>query len=259
MLNLENHPYFEKYTDPKSGVESFILRKKIAPMQQHLYFAQPSITTDGKYLWVRCSYPPAQVQTMAAISLDPENPSFTHYPQAALLHNGDYPAITPEQDGLYIPHDSTVYKLTLDGKMTPIITLSWDLQKNRPCEMLMTHASVSCDNKYIGLDMRLSDKWYICIGDLKTGEVKVLAPVAEISKTVETASDTKYYDNKPALVISAEGADTITLTIPALDLPTLADITGKVLISSVSCKRITLKHHNNNYIMEAVLVSSTKD
>ena len=61
-----------------------------------------------------------------------------------------------------------------------------------------------------------------------TGEVKVLAPVAEISKTVETASDTKYYDNKPALVISAEGADTITLTIPALDLPTLADITGKL-------------------------------
>lgn len=60
-----------------------------------------------------------------------------------------------------------------------------------------------------------------------TGTVKVLAPVAEISKTVEVASDTKYYDNKAALTITAEGADTITLTIPALDLPTLADITGK--------------------------------
>lgn len=60
-----------------------------------------------------------------------------------------------------------------------------------------------------------------------TGTVKVLAPVAEIAKTVETASDTKYYDNKPALTINAEGADTITLTIPALDLPTLADICGK--------------------------------
>ena len=60
-----------------------------------------------------------------------------------------------------------------------------------------------------------------------TGAVKVLAPVAEISKTVETASDTKYYDNKPALTINAEGADTITLTVPALDLATLADITGK--------------------------------
>lgn len=60
-----------------------------------------------------------------------------------------------------------------------------------------------------------------------TGTVKILAPVAEISKTVETASDTKYYDNKPALTVNAEGADTITLTVPAVGLETLADITGK--------------------------------
>ena len=66
-----------------------------------------------------------------------------------------------------------------------------------------------------------------------TGTVKILAPVAEISKTVETASDTKYYDNKPALTINAEGADTITLTIPALDLETLADITGKTYDSEI--------------------------
>lgn len=66
-----------------------------------------------------------------------------------------------------------------------------------------------------------------------TGTVKVLAPVAEISKTVETASDTKYYDNKPALVINSEGADTITLTVPALDLATLADITGKLYDTTV--------------------------
>lgn len=65
-----------------------------------------------------------------------------------------------------------------------------------------------------------------------TGTVKVLAPVAEISKTVETASDTKYYDNKPALTINAEGADTITLTVPALDLATLADVTGKTYDST---------------------------
>lgn len=61
-----------------------------------------------------------------------------------------------------------------------------------------------------------------------TGTVDILAPVAEISKTVETASDTKYYDNKPALTINAEGADTITLTVPALPLKVLASITGKV-------------------------------
>ena len=60
-----------------------------------------------------------------------------------------------------------------------------------------------------------------------TSAVKKLAPVAEITKTVETASDTKYYDNVAAFTINAEGADTISLNIPALDLATLAEITGK--------------------------------
>lgn len=64
-------------------------------------------------------------------------------------------------------------------------------------------------------------------GGYITGTVKRLAPVAEISKSTETSSDTKYYDNKPAFTINAEGADTVTLNIPALDLATLADITGK--------------------------------
>ena len=39
----------------------------------------------------------------------------------------------------------------------------------------------------------------------------------------------------------------------------VADITGKVLADSVSYKKLTLKHHNNTYIMEeAVLLSPTK-
>lgn len=40
----------------------------------------------------------------------------------------------------------------------------------------------------------------------------------------------------------------------------VADITGKVLVGSVSYKKLTLKYHNNTYIMEeAALLSPTKD
>jgi len=40
----------------------------------------------------------------------------------------------------------------------------------------------------------------------------------------------------------------------------VADITGKVLADSVSYKKLTLRHHNNTYIMEeAALLSPTKD
>ena len=64
-------------------------------------------------------------------------------------------------------------------------------------------------------------------GGYVTGTPFKLAPVAEISRTTETASETKYYDNKPASTINAEGADTVTLTVPTLPIATLGYITGK--------------------------------
>ena len=56
-----------------------------------------------------------------------------------------------------------------------------------------------------------------------------LAPVAEIARSTEVSSETKYYDNAPAMTINAEGADTITLTVPVLPIATLGYITGKLV------------------------------
>lgn len=64
-------------------------------------------------------------------------------------------------------------------------------------------------------------------GGYTTGPVYKLAPVAEISKTTETSSNTKFYDNAPAFTINAEGADTLTLAVPAVSLANLAAINGK--------------------------------
>lgn len=60
-----------------------------------------------------------------------------------------------------------------------------------------------------------------------TGEVTELAPVAEISKTVETASEAHYYDNRAAVVIDTEGADTVTFTVAVPTDEVLAKITGR--------------------------------
>lgn len=60
-----------------------------------------------------------------------------------------------------------------------------------------------------------------------TGAVMPLAPVAEISKSVETSSEAHYYDNKAAIIIDTEGADTVTFTIAVPDDETFALITGR--------------------------------
>lgn len=69
-------------------------------------------------------------------------------------------------------------------------------------------------------------------GGYVTGTVKALAPVAEISKSVETSSEAKYYDNKAAIIIDSEGADTVTFTIAIPEDAVLAEITGRVYDST---------------------------
>lgn len=64
-------------------------------------------------------------------------------------------------------------------------------------------------------------------GGYVTGEVKPLAPVARIGKTVESNSTTEYYDNIAMFVINAEGPDEFEMDSTAFDLETEAELTGK--------------------------------
>lgn len=61
----------------------------------------------------------------------------------------------------------------------------------------------------------------------ETGPVKRLTGASKISKEVDTASDTKYYDNAPAITINSEGADKINIDGSVLSLEMLAWIVGK--------------------------------
>lgn len=70
-------------------------------------------------------------------------------------------------------------------------------------------------------------------GGYVTGDVKPLAPVAELSRATESSQETHYYDNIPAIVISSTGADEVTITTAAIPLDVLSDITGQVYDSAL--------------------------
>ena len=59
------------------------------------------------------------------------------------------------------------------------------------------------------------------------GEVKPLAGLQEVGKTTDSSSESKYYDNVPAIVIESTGPDEVTLTVSAVPFESLAEITGQ--------------------------------
>jgi phi13 family phage major tail protein len=61
------------------------------------------------------------------------------------------------------------------------------------------------------------------------GVPEVLAPAGEISVKTNRTSDPKYYDNQPFLIVTAEGFDEATLSVPVLPIALVAKLLGKVV------------------------------
>lgn len=53
-----------------------------------------------------------------------------------------------------------------------------------------------------------------------------VAGTAKLSRTTENSTESHYYDNKPAIIIDTVGADEVTIECSALELDTLAKVTG---------------------------------
>lgn len=172
MLDLKNHPYFTEYVDPVSGAVSYFLTEKVAGLQQQFYFSECSLTEDGKYLWICCLNAPAQFRYLAVVSMDPENPFIRPFLGAGV--QGGNPNIIPGTHDVLFPQGSTMWRINVEGEMTKVLTLPEDFLHNRVPGSLTTHSSISCDGKYVVLDIRLTGFTYVGIGDMETGEFKLL-------------------------------------------------------------------------------------
>ena len=60
-----------------------------------------------------------------------------------------------------------------------------------------------------------------------TGDVFAIAGVAEISKSTDSSSEAHYYDNIPAVVVTNNANDTITINASAVPMDVLATLTGQ--------------------------------
>lgn len=175
MIDLANHPYFKEYIDEKTGVKSYFLKEKVSQMHQHFYFCNTSLTFDSKYLWVRCLNAPAQIQSLAVVSLDTKEPFIRQFQGAGFSNLGNLPSIIPGTHDVIFAEGSSVYKVDIDGNIEELLTLSNDITRGRSVYKLFTHATLSCDKKLLAMDIMIADKTYMAFGNLETKEIDIVA------------------------------------------------------------------------------------
>ena len=66
------------------------------------------------------------------------------------------------------------------------------------------------------------------LDNFTTGAPFAVAGVASLTRTTETSSETKFYDNVPAIVLDSTGSDEVTIGTSVIPFDVLAKLTGQV-------------------------------
>lgn len=166
-MHLENHSAFTKWTDPESGVVSYLLTDRVAEYQRAWYFMEPGLRGGNPYLWFQACHPPSKKWTLGAVSLTEDQEGIREFPFTVGCRN---PLLT--EDGLraYVPIEDGIYEVGLRGPPRELFRLPRELLKGRHLYQLVTDLSLSCDGKTFLLDAEIGNAWLIATVDRESAE-----------------------------------------------------------------------------------------
>jgi hypothetical protein len=175
-LDLESCGLFERWQDPVSGITSWILTEKVAPVQQSFYFTNPSMSADSRYLWFYCAFPPAghgdYGRTMAVVDL--AEGRVTYCPET--MFSGASPFVDPDTGDVYWCTGFSVYKRSpgVSSEVTLINSIPEEVHKNRHYgDQIATHLTRSADGKEFLMDAQLGREWVVGSLPIDGGDFQV--------------------------------------------------------------------------------------
>ena len=170
--DLSKHPYFTKWVDPESKVISYVLTKRVAPLQWPFYFTNSSFSPDGEYLYFYVAFPPCLHIHLGAVSLNPEKPWIAWYPESAGC--GHSAMVAPDSSGVYYFTSHRLCFTSTKGDTKLVGSIPDDYINKRQVYWVSTHLTMSSDGKYFLVDGKIGDDYFISLMDAKTGEFKLL-------------------------------------------------------------------------------------
>lgn len=170
MKTVESSRHFTRHTDEISGVESYILTTRIAPMQQTLYFTNPSMTKDGRFFWFHCIFPPVDgeegsIKSMAA--LDFATDELHYYPE---VQSNAHVLVDDDTGELYWCSQNCIYRRgPLPEDKTALVARIPEEVGRGICWRIATHLTLSPDKTRLSVDIHSGDHVYIGTVEIATG------------------------------------------------------------------------------------------
>ena len=168
--DLDGHPCFERWEDPESGVRSYLLRERLAPVQQSFYFTNPSLSADGRHLWLHAAFPPTPQRILGVVDLDTGTTRL--HPQSGF--SAESPMVEPDGTSVLYCARDTVWRLHADGRTEPVFTVPADYVAGRELRRVATHLTRSADGRYLLLDGEVGNHWFAAIADPASGSFRVV-------------------------------------------------------------------------------------
>jgi hypothetical protein len=163
---LKNSALFERWVDPDSGVESFILTQRAAPIQQSFYFVNSGFTDDGRFLGIYCAFPPggdAYYGRQLAV-VDFAEHTVWHCPETQFMDAS--PFVDGATGEVYWTTGLGIWKrgprpndpVERVGQFPP------EFAKRRRPLRIATHLSRSADGRAFAIDAQIGNEWFV--GDI---------------------------------------------------------------------------------------------
>ena len=170
--DLAKHPYFTEYKDPASGIVSYVLTERVAPVQFPFYFTNSSMSNDGEYLWFYVAFPPNPHLFLGRAALNPEKPDIKWFPQA--YFSGASPMVSPDSKGVYFFNGPSLIYMDNEGKTEVVGSIPADYINNRYIYWVSTHLSISADGKYFLVDGCIGNDFFVATMEAATGKFKLI-------------------------------------------------------------------------------------
>lgn len=198
---LHGSSLFTPWKDPVSGVTSYILSKRIAPIQQSFYFTNPSLTDDGRFLWFYAAFPPggdAYYGRQLAV-VDFAEQSVSHFPETQFMDASPY--VDKETGEAYWNTGLEIWKRSPlpSGEATRIASFPTELARNRRPLRIATHLTRSVDKKSFAIDAQIGSEWFV--GDLPVDGV---SPFQLWQKFSICHNHTQFSPTDPDVLLTAQ-------------------------------------------------------